>query len=158
MNEPADLVPVVAWRGSKSLTVALVGCGVLSVALLSSCREYLVQHTAQRALKDVGKELSASSGIEPSDLRARFSPIGEGLFVYPADVLRRGQPPVVWLIKAGSPYVLNARVHALTPALPGVNSIPKEDLTSEEQSGQLEAMVWHSLVSDPRPSAASRLK
>ena len=117
---------------------------------LASCRAYVLQRGAQHALGDAAQQLTPDSGVVPSALRARFSPIGEGLFVYPADVLQRGRPPpVVWLIKAGRPYALDDRVRAMTPRLPDKAAIPKGVLTSAEQSGELEAMVWSALNNGP---------
>jgi hypothetical protein len=109
----------------------------------------VLQRAAQHALRAVAQQLTPDSGVAPSALRARFSPIGEGLFVYPADVLQRGRPPVVWLIKAGRPYALDDRVRAMTPRLPDKAAIPKGVLTSAEQSGELEAMVWRALNNGP---------
>lgn len=101
---------------------------------------------ARRALTNVAGELTPGGPIEPAALRARFSPIGEGLFVYPADVVERGRPPLVWLIKGGQPYALNETARALTPRLPEAREIPTELLTAEESTAQLEAMVWLSLT------------
>jgi hypothetical protein len=128
----------------------LPSTAVVLVAALScaSCIDYWIHRAVQKALREVARELQPAAHIPADALRAKPSPIGEGLFVYPADVVERGQPAIVWLIKGGKPYALNETTRRLTPTLPGVDEIPKELLTSAEQSGELEAMVWNRL-NDP---------
>lgn len=137
------------WSG-KSVRRKIAAVFAIAAALtLASCndyREWYLHRVARRALVGVAGELTRGGPIEPAALRARFSPIGEGLFVYPADVVERGRPPVVWLIKGGKPYALNETARALTPRLPDAREIPTELLTAEESSSQLEMMVWLSLT------------
>ena len=128
----------------------ILSSAVVLVAALScaSCIDYWIHRTVQRRLSEIARELQPTAHIPAAALRARPSPIGEGFFVYPADVLERGRPAIVWLIKGGRLYALNETSRRLTPKLPGVDEIPKDLLTSAEESGELEAMVWNSL-NDP---------
>lgn len=114
---------------------------IIAALSLGSCRDYWIHRVTQQSLRAVAKELAHDSHVDAADLRARFSPIGEGLFVYPVDVLERGQPAIVWLIKGGKPYALNEKARALTPRLLDAREIPNELVTSAEQSSQLQAMV-----------------
>lgn len=130
----------------RKIAAVFVIATALALASCSEYRERYLHRSARRALIVVAGELTPEGPIERAALRARFSPVGEGLFVYPADVIKRGRPPVVWLIKGGKPYALNETTQALTPRLPDARDIPTELLTVDERSSQLEMMVWLSLT------------
>lgn len=118
---------------------------VAAVSLVSCSKYWLHNVYAQKGLSGVARELTPDGSVQAAALRAKSSPIGEGMFVYPADVLQRGQPAIVWLIKGGKPYALNQAARTLTPRLRDAREIPNEFLTAEEQSSELEALVWVSL-------------